>query len=434
MLDANDIEPSINALKQILIRDPNHVSARSTLLDVYLASGQGSQALGQISWLERNAPRSELIDAKVVALVTLGRYSDVVAATGDSTTLSEQSANLRAWSYLQLGERESAREAYDNFLTSFPDNQNAQLGMARVALLSDDFTTALPLLTTLLEIDPDYADAWLVFGDSLLRMRRYEEAEQAFNRASALDGNFLVSAIGVSRALLYRGQTEAAAQAADELQRNYSTSIEVRYLAGEIAEARNQADDALRYYQSIVAANVRHYRANLKLGTITLRKGAMSTAMSYLSTAVNQVPNAVEARLLMAEIERQSGRDESAEEHLAELFSAISRTDAGLYSLCAAGPTALYYAEYAGLIDFWLTRNPDDEAARTALALEAEIVGDTAAADRHYQSLLDTNPDNSLAKQRLQVIRESTIADSDADSRLIEGEQSDLSRFRCSRS
>ena len=433
LLDANHIDAARGALQKLLIRDPTHVSARSTLLDIYLENGQGSRALGQIDWLEKNAPQPDLIDARAFALVTLGRYEEVIAITDNSIKLSEQSANLRAWSYLQLGEMDSAQKAYYDFLASFPDNQNAQLGLARVALLADDFTTALSRVMAVLESDQTFVDAWLVFGDLLLRMRRYKEAEEAFTRARALDASFLVSATGISRALLYQGKAKAAAEMADELHRKFPTSIEVIYLAGEIAEAQNQPDDALRYYQTIVAAQASHYGANLKLGTIAFRKGTMSTATLYLSAAVNQVPHAIEARLLMAEIERQTGRVESAVEHLVEIFSTNSGSEAGFYSLCPAGPTALSYEEYSGLLEFWLTREPNDEAARLTLAIEAEIVGDDAVATRQYQLLVDKNPDNALAKQRLHAIRESTLAASDTGSRLIEREQSDLSGFRCSR-
>jgi tetratricopeptide (TPR) repeat protein len=432
-MDANDIESAVGALRKILIRDPNQVSARSSLLDIYLESGQGSRALSQIDWLEKNAPQPNLIDARAIALVTLGRYEEVIAITGGSVKLSEQSANLRAWAYLQLGETDSAQKAYDDFLASFPNNQNAQLGLARVALLANDFTTALPHVMAVLENDQTFADAWLVFGDLLLRMRRYKEAEEAFTRARALDASFLVSATGISRALLYQGQAKAAAETADELRRKFPTIIEVRYLAGEIAEAQNQPDDALRHYQNIVAAQATHYGANLKLGTIAFREGTMSIATLYLSVAINQAPHAIEARLLMAEIERTTGRAESAVEHLAELFSSISESKAGFYSLCPSGPTALSYEEYSGLLELWLTREPNDEAARIKLAIEAEMVGDDATATRHYQLLLDANPDNSFAKQRSQAIRESIIAGSDTGSRLIDREQSDLSGFRCSR-
>ena len=431
LLDADDFDSATRTLQRLLIRDPNHAAARSTLLEIYLARGQGSRALRQIDWLEDNSSRPGLLDARVYALVTLGRYEDVLAITGDTEKLSEQSARLRAWSFLQLGDLDSAQESYARMLGTFPGRQHAQLGLARVALLGNDFDTALPRVIAILENDQTFADAWLVFGDLLLRMRRYKEAEDAFSRARALDASYLVSTTGISRALLYQGQAGAATQTAVELQRRYPTNVEVQFLAGEISEAMNQTDDALRHYQSIVSTQARHFGANLKLGTIAFRKGAMSTATSYLSVAVDHLSRAAEARLLLAEVERQAGRMESAEEHLAKLFHARPESEATPYSLCPAGPTALSYEEYKGLLELWLSREPNDVPARITLAIEAEITGDDATASRHYQQVLETDPGNLLAQQRLQVIRESNLAVSNMGSTTIDREQSDLGGFRC---
>jgi cytochrome c-type biogenesis protein CcmH/NrfG len=72
-------------------------------------------------------------------------------------------------------------------------------------------------------------------------------------------------------------------------------------------------------------------------------------------------------------------------------------------------------------LEEFLARNPNDAFSRYGIALECMREGDLAAADAHFQSLLETNPDYVPGYQMYaQMLAENARAE-EAKSTLVKG-------------
>ncbi|HLV66324.1 MAG TPA: tetratricopeptide repeat protein [Polyangiaceae bacterium] len=97
----------------------------------------------------------------------------------------------RAWHALgvvraRLGRLDAAEAAYTSGLSVDPDGVDNRIGLATVSLLRDDPRGVLREYDALLARHPEVVDAHLGRSWALIRLARYDEAEDALRRAESL--------------------------------------------------------------------------------------------------------------------------------------------------------------------------------------------------------------------------------------------------------
>ena len=159
----------------------NTASAQLLQASIALEKGEHQQALDHISSLHEQNPEHTQI------LVILCR------------------------SYIALGQWEQAKQCADTLLKIDPDNYQARITHARLALHHQkDYSAAAEFALQAIELQFGDFRAHAILGQSLLAQKQYPEAEHAFRNALKLNINHAPSTQGLIQVYQALGETDKA--------------------------------------------------------------------------------------------------------------------------------------------------------------------------------------------------------------------------------
>ena len=159
----------------------NTASAQLLQASIALEKGEHQQALDHISSLHEQNPEHTQI------LVILCR------------------------SYIALGQWEQAKQCADTLLKIDPDNYQARITHARLALHHQkDYSAATEFALRAIELQFGDFRAHAILGQSLLAQKQYPEAEHAFRNALKLNINHAPSTQGLIQVYQALGETDKA--------------------------------------------------------------------------------------------------------------------------------------------------------------------------------------------------------------------------------
>lgn len=125
-----------------------------------------------------------------VALLAAGRLADATAAWRQATSLSPE--RVEAWRNLALAVAETAgndaaRNIYRRALCHHPLDRDLLYNYGNLCFRRGDFDDAAAAQTTLLEAHPQFAAGWINAGMTHKTAGRFEQAEDCYRRAIALN-------------------------------------------------------------------------------------------------------------------------------------------------------------------------------------------------------------------------------------------------------
>ena len=113
----------------------------------------------------------------------LGFYDEILRyEPSNSRALSGKAGVLR-----RLGKTEEAIAALDAVVATDPGNPGALLERARLHLEEGHLTEAFDSAEKLVRVSPDDARGWVIKGDALAEMERFDEGRESYNKALALE-------------------------------------------------------------------------------------------------------------------------------------------------------------------------------------------------------------------------------------------------------
>ncbi len=227
-MDRGDYADAARMLRAHLEQHPKAIAERQLLIRVLAASGQLGEAREETEHLRKVLPEGDPLPYIELghAFELSHRYEEALALYDAATEVASndprgpKTGGLRAarwgevelaeprlkeaarrdpadadtWHALglvraQLGDIEGARKAYTLGLRADPQAVENHLGLASLAVQLDQPGVALRHYTALLRARPRFAPGYLGRSWALLRLGRYDEAEQALDRGAALGAN-----------------------------------------------------------------------------------------------------------------------------------------------------------------------------------------------------------------------------------------------------
>jgi arylsulfatase A-like enzyme/Tfp pilus assembly protein PilF len=187
----------------------------------------------------------------------------------------------------------------------------------------DDIAGAVKLLQTVVAEDPNIMDAHLTLGNWLVRLKRWEEAIQSFQRALALKPDDDIALGNLARLFLSRGRKSDAEDAMRVFETALARNPKNPQAWFQLAILSMDLGDAERAKQSFVRAT----EENPKMGAAWIGQGALAFAASRLPEAEQMIrkglelePEARGGRYNLARVLEARGRlDEAAALYRAEL-------------------------------------------------------------------------------------------------------------------
>ncbi len=259
---------------------------------------------------------------------------------------------IRGRALLMAGDTTQATAAFRQALAADPQQSDAYVGLARIALAANDPDAALASLAQAVTANSRNRDALLMQGDLFATRGRLDEAKAAFAAAAKLPSMDILAELGTVRVLILNNQLDDADKATDKLLVAAPANPIVNYFKGLIAFQKEDyvaAENALRIVQTTAPD---HPPTLLLMGTVKFRQQQYAEADSQVARFVSVDPENASARRLLAAIRlannNPSGAVDALEPVAASLHDAQSLALLGTaYLRSGAGDKATTYLQQA---------------------------------------------------------------------------------------
>ncbi|MEJ2532680.1 MAG: PEP-CTERM system TPR-repeat protein PrsT [Halioglobus sp.] len=400
-LEASSDKAAAIELKNALRVDPDAAEARWLLGRLYLDTGEmlsadkelrRAQALG---W-----PADDVRPALARALLAQGKYDEVLALEHDDLAPGAAADLLAAGALAALAQGDSAEAArlVGLALDTVPESVEAKLVEARVFASQGDSTGALIVLEEVLEAAPDKAEAWSLKGDLLLQQQALEEARDAFDQAIAKAPRSSAERFKRGLINLQLGDLEAAGEDAASLLKASPQSPAGNYIQGLI-DFRDKA-----YADAVTALSLAEPAAGqfplvlFYLGSAHLIQGNLDQAAIAAARFVDQVPQSVDGRKLLATIRLQQREAGEVQELLQPVLD-THPDDVGALNLMANALLLDGKADQGlDLLARIAELQPDSPVAQLRLGAGLMMSGQGEEAGRHFETALAIDPEFQQAE------------------------------------
>ncbi len=265
--------------------EPGSVKAMQSLAGQLLVSGRLDEARPHLeAWLK--AGRSEEIFPQLHALFARLKDKqaalDLVSALAASYPTLPEARFAIAQVAVQAGQVPRALAALDEALRLRPQWEPAALLKGQILLRKDGEAAAEAFLAEYLKANPGAQEVRLAYAKQLARTGRMNESRREFKRLTQdapdnADAHFTLGLIAMQTDDL--GSARASFIKALEL--GHPDADSVRYYLGQLEEAENQFDAALKWYRQVNEGRHR-FDAQLRIAVMLSRLGSVQEARDWL--------------------------------------------------------------------------------------------------------------------------------------------------------
>lgn len=178
-------------------------------------------------------------------------------------------------------------------------------------------------------LPPAREDAYRANNLGVARLEQfdYASAAEAFRRTLALDPKMKIAQINLAIALFSAQEIEAARGAAENALKIAPDFLQTYYLLGLIARSQGRSDDALAFFQRVLATDPLDVGANVNAGQIYTQQRKYSEAIAAFRRAADSEPyNSTAIYNLAIALIREGRREEG--QRLIERFQALQKSGA----------------------------------------------------------------------------------------------------------
>ena len=174
----------------------------------------------------------------------------------------------QAVSFLQRGQLARARASCRNLLSKQPDHFDALHLMGLIALNAGNAVEAVDLITRAIEIFPGNAAAFSNRGSALQQLTEFGRALNDYDRAVALDRNFVEAHLNRGMLLQRLGMSEAALASYDQAILLQPGLAEAYRHRGIVQRELNRLPAALESYERAIALRPGYVEAYINRGNV----------------------------------------------------------------------------------------------------------------------------------------------------------------------
>jgi len=326
------------------------------------------------------------------------QYASILQKNPNDTGMRLKLADVE----LRAGQYAAAGKELQAILEADATNEQATLQMARLALARRDVKEMERWGRKAIEDHPKSAAAQRSFALQMLAVRKYDEAVRAAQAAAALAPGETAPLVVLGAAQAAKGDLEASTATFRKVVAMEPDTIGHRLNLARALKLRHKLPEALQVIDEGLQREPRNVTALGVATMLSLEGGNVERAAGYSARLSKLAPDAP-ATL------RVEGRVALAQKRY---------TDAVAYydKAVAKGPdSSLIIERYraarlAGLanaeqqLEQWLEKHPDDITVRVVLAEQLGARGQTAAAVKQYETVLQRAPNSLVALNNLAVI------------------------------
>jgi thioredoxin-like negative regulator of GroEL len=182
-----------------------------------------------------------------------------------------------------------------------------QLASAEALYTQRKFQEAIGVYRTILTNAPSLTVVTLQIGAAYRNLKDYDKAAAAYEELLSAEPDNSRASIGLAMTKLEKGDAQAAEQVLTRAAEAGTVNRDLFYSLAEIKAARNQPEEAAKWYQKAADADASWGKPRYKLGTMAMSKGDKETAMKAMSQviAIDPLsPEAAQAKTALEQLQR----------------------------------------------------------------------------------------------------------------------------------
>jgi putative PEP-CTERM system TPR-repeat lipoprotein len=428
-------------LKRALRQDPFFLAGHLLLARVYIQLGQGDQAEKELLIADGlGAHQSLTLIPLARSYLLQGEAAKLLGELFPLGTQVDEDAELlalRGQAHVQLGQLYDAQRAFEQAGERDPTNVSAMLGRAHVLMLQGDLNEASGDVRRAVALAPDNPRAWLLRGMLLRGQSDVPAALRDFERAVAVLPAYLPAQIARISALLELDRFDQALAAAEESLTLCPRDPRSFYLKA-VVHARRQdfdaAQAALHQTEALISQVPRelidaHPPTLLLAGMVNYSLKQWTQAAGYLAPFLDQFPDTVGPRILLARIALDRQQNERAIRLLEPALSLAPGDQQVLSLLGEAFMREGQHVKAALFLQQALEAGDDNLVLRTQRAVNQFGLGRKAQAIEELGAVVAADPQYAEAGATLVVasLKERRFAEAvKVAAQLLEGQPANI--------
>lgn len=405
-LDKGNYHAAGIELKNALQKAPENAEGRYLLGMTLLKEGQAEAAEIELRKAQSAGRSADEVEPLLVKSLTLQGKSQTALDTVSMSRATNPAARaelkaLAGESYLQLGRRDEARKAFEEAHALSGSNLGAQLGLAKVAAIGQQFDEAIKILDALSKEQADDPETLLLRADVQLSSKHESDAMATYNRAIAADPGNPKAYLVLIPHLLKSNDVAGARTRVDELKKRTPGSIGTVYLDALVNYAEHKLPAARDLILTVLKVAPQHLQALLLAGSIEVDSGNLTQAEDHLAKVLQINPGLSAVRRTLAGLYLRGGDPERAKDELSKLMQR-GVEDPSLYALSGEVALATGQTEEAAR---WFQKavaaNPKDTQSLVRLGQAKYAAGNAKEGIDVLERALSADPNAAQAEMSL---------------------------------
>lgn len=400
-VEAGKLREAVIELKNALQQNPANVEARLLLGNVYLLLGDAASAESALTAAERHGAEHDRVVVQLGrALLLQGRFTEVLdgfGPEGRQPAIAFELRLLRGDAQMGLGRLSEARATYEDLGNQNSEDARIPLSLARIDLVEGKLGTVERQAAAALALKPDLPEASFLRAEARRQKGDPEGAVPLYR--DTLDSASMPLAVriqahlGLTAALITLGRDAEAEAELSALQSSARDLPLAAYLAAVVKVRANDFVAARNVLQKNARILEEFAPAQFLFGIVHYATGELDTARSWLSRYLNDHPDNLPARKLLAATLLQLNAVPDAVKLLQPAVQKAPNDSQLLFLLGCANLRNGHVVEAAELLQRAAELEPSNPHALGQLAISQIAVGQDEQAMATLSSMLDLGAD-----------------------------------------
>jgi len=286
---------------------------------------------------------------------------------------------------------------YQRMLNENPQQPDALVGIALVALASNQNAAAVQMAKAAVTAAPRMLEAWVALGQAFKAAGQPKDAEKAYCKAIRLDGMDALARMGMGELRLADGQPEEAVREFKMALQRRPTLVGAHLGLGNAYACMGNNTAALDRYEQALALQPRLPEAEFAAGFVLERLGGLKLAETRYRRALALRPDFAAAWMNLGVILRELGRAAYAEAALLRAVELRPDLISGFVNLALLKREQRRPEEAEAYLRKAFALNPDQAETHVAWCQFRAAEGDVAGAWGWLRSALARNPSHAEA-------------------------------------
>jgi len=316
--------------------------------------------------------------------------------------IAEQLGN--AITYHQAGRLQEAESLYQSILQLQPDNADALHLLGVIAYQVGKYEISAKLIAHSIAINPNFAESHNNLGNALMALGQYDEALQCYELTLKLKPEYVEAHASIGNYYREKSQQTNAIsyyKQALSLNPNYA---EAHNNLAVVLEETGCHDDAIKHYRQAININPQYCEAHNNLGNSLRSKEFYNEAINFYEKALNLNPNYFAAYINLGNVYKDINKYGEAIQYYQKALSinpdyAETHNNLGVvYQVINRIDDAIACYEKA------INLNAEYADAYNNLGIIYQDTGRKNDAIDLYKKALDINPENAEANHHLAIV------------------------------